>query len=101
MVLAYRKAASSTSFVAVPVSSSLKAQDLCNLIGWKKSDLQTRKDTRESAWQLDGWADTVHKVTFFSCFTTERAEPYSVKTAQLATSMDALILAPLQYSPLK
>jgi len=50
---------------------------------WQYPDLQARKETRESAWQLDGWADTVHK------------------TAQLATTMDALILAPLNYSPLK
>lgn len=26
------------------------------------SDLATRKEMREQAWQLDGWADTVSKV---------------------------------------
>jgi hypothetical protein len=24
-------------------------------------DLQTRKEMRERAWEVDGWADTVHK----------------------------------------
>lgn len=28
-------------------------------------DLQTRKETREKAWQVDGWSDTVHKVIRF------------------------------------
>jgi len=50
---------------------------------WQYPDLQTRKETRDSAWQLDGWADTVHK------------------TAELAKYMDASILVPLSYSPLK
>ncbi len=25
-------------------------------------DLESRKETREKAWQVDGWSDTVHKV---------------------------------------
>jgi hypothetical protein len=24
-------------------------------------DLETRKEMRERAWEVDGWADTVHK----------------------------------------
>lgn len=33
------------------------------------SDLHTRKETREKAWQLDGWSETVSKVfiTFLCC----------------------------------
>jgi len=50
---------------------------------WQYPDLQSRKETREAAWQLDGWADTVHK------------------TAQLAKYMDASILVPLRYSSLR
>jgi len=50
---------------------------------WQYPDLQSRKETREAAWQVDGWSDTVHK------------------TAQLAEHMDAFILTPTDYSPLK
>ncbi|CAG8605473.1 3161_t:CDS:10 [Ambispora leptoticha] len=28
---------------------------------WNYPDLETRKTTREQAWQVDGWADTVYK----------------------------------------
>lgn len=28
-------------------------------------NLETRKETREKAWQVDGWSDTVHKVSNF------------------------------------
>lgn len=27
------------------------------------SDFETRSEIREKAWQVDGWADTVHKVS--------------------------------------
>jgi len=50
---------------------------------WQYPDLQSRKDTREKAWQVDGWSETVHK------------------TAHLAKWMDAKILNPLPFSPLK
>ncbi|KAI0046602.1 NIPSNAP-domain-containing protein [Auriscalpium vulgare] len=50
---------------------------------WQYPDLQTRKAKRDQAWQLDGWADTVHK------------------SSQLAKSMDSLIMVPLPFSPLK
>jgi len=50
---------------------------------WQYDDLMTRKETRQSAWELDGWAETVSK------------------TAQLAKFMDSQILAPLPWSPLK
>ncbi|PPQ79406.1 hypothetical protein CVT25_002676 [Psilocybe cyanescens] len=29
---------------------------------WQYPDLQSRKDIREKAWQIDGWAETVSKV---------------------------------------
>lgn len=32
------------------------------MVSWLLSDLQTRKETREKAWKLDGWAETVSKV---------------------------------------
>jgi len=50
---------------------------------WQYPNLQTRKELREEAWQVDGWAETVSK------------------TAQLTKFMDSLILTPLPFSPLK
>ncbi|KAJ7597405.1 NIPSNAP-domain-containing protein [Mycena floridula] len=50
---------------------------------WQYPNLESRKETREKAWQLDGWAETV------------------TKTSQLAKSMDSFILTPLPFSPLK
>jgi len=50
---------------------------------WQYPNLEVRKETREKAWQIDGWAETVSK------------------TAQLTNSMDSFILAPLSFSPLK
>ncbi|KAI0363628.1 NIPSNAP-domain-containing protein [Pilatotrama ljubarskyi] len=50
---------------------------------WQYPDLQTRKETREQAWQLDGWAETVSK------------------TAEYSMLMDAIVLEPLPFSPLK
>ncbi|KAF9469793.1 NIPSNAP-domain-containing protein [Collybia nuda] len=50
---------------------------------WQYPSLEARKELREQAWQVDGWAETVSK------------------TAQLAKSMDSFILAPLDFSPLK
>lgn len=50
---------------------------------WQYPDLMTRKETRQKAWELDGWAETVSK------------------TSQLAKFMDTYILLPLPWSPLK
>lgn len=50
---------------------------------WQYPDLETRKETREKAWQLGGWADTVST------------------TSQLAKTMDAVILEALPFSRLK
>jgi hypothetical protein len=50
---------------------------------WQYPNLQKRREMREAAWQIDGWAETVSK------------------TSQLANSMDSYILAPLPFSPLK
>ncbi|KAF8753959.1 NIPSNAP protein [Rhizoctonia solani] len=50
---------------------------------WQYPDLETRKLTRERAWKVDGWSDTVHK------------------TSQMARTMDSSILAALPFSPLK
>ena len=50
---------------------------------WQYPNLETRKQTREKAWKVDGWSDTVHK------------------TGQLARTMDAAILTALPFSPLK
>ncbi|KDQ18252.1 hypothetical protein BOTBODRAFT_171909 [Botryobasidium botryosum FD-172 SS1] len=50
---------------------------------WQHPSLEARKETREKAWQVDGWNDTVHK------------------TSGLANHMDASIMVPLPFSPLK
>ncbi|GAB5587923.1 hypothetical protein Unana1_02823 [Umbelopsis nana] len=50
---------------------------------WTYPDLQTRKTTREDAWQVDGWADTV------------------INTVRLINKMQSSILKPLDFSPLK
>jgi len=50
---------------------------------WQYPSLEARKEMRETAWKIDGWAETVSK------------------TAQLATEMDSFIMLPLPYSPLK
>lgn len=50
---------------------------------WQYQDLNTRKLMREKAWSQQGWPETV------------------VKTARLADIMDASILTPLPFSPLK
>ncbi|KAI9485910.1 MAG: hypothetical protein EXX96DRAFT_469964, partial [Benjaminiella poitrasii] len=50
---------------------------------WTYPDLQTRKTTREAAWKVEGWSDTVYK------------------TVRLVDSMHSYILKPLDFSPLK
>ncbi|KAF7311127.1 NIPSNAP domain-containing protein [Mycena chlorophos] len=50
---------------------------------WQYEDLSARKEMREKAWQIDGWAGTVSK------------------TSQLTKFMDSFILRPLPFSPLK
>jgi len=50
---------------------------------WQYPDLHARKETRETAWEIDGWSETV------------------AKTAVLTQSMDTAILSPLRWSPLK
>jgi hypothetical protein len=59
-----------------------------------------RKEMRENAWQLDGWADTVHKAGLFYPRSATFAK-LDAQTAQLARTMDSLILTPLPFSPLK
>ncbi|OZJ06497.1 hypothetical protein BZG36_00619 [Bifiguratus adelaidae] len=50
---------------------------------WCYPDLQARKLTREEAWKEDGWAQTVYK------------------TVRLIDTMQAQILSPLDFSPLR
>jgi hypothetical protein len=50
---------------------------------WQYDSLDSRKELRERAWSAPGWSDTV------------------VKTADMATSMNASILLPLPFSTLK
>ncbi|EIN13886.1 NIPSNAP-domain-containing protein [Punctularia strigosozonata HHB-11173 SS5] len=50
---------------------------------WQYRSLQDRKETREKAWKLGEWAETVSK------------------TSQMAKFMEANVLVPLPYSPLR
>ncbi|KAI1782696.1 NIPSNAP-domain-containing protein [Ganoderma leucocontextum] len=50
---------------------------------WQYPDLHSRKEMREKAWALDGWAQTVSK------------------TAEFSMLMDSIVLEPLPFSPLK
>ncbi|EJD54432.1 NIPSNAP-domain-containing protein [Auricularia subglabra TFB-10046 SS5] len=50
---------------------------------WQFPNFETRKELRDKAWSQDGWSRTV------------------TKTAELAKYMDASVLLPLSYSPLK
>ncbi|KAG0301013.1 hypothetical protein BGZ98_008687 [Dissophora globulifera] len=50
---------------------------------WNYPDLETRKKTREQAWKVDGWAETVYN------------------TVRLIENMEANILLPMDFSSLK
>ncbi|KAF9206175.1 hypothetical protein BGZ49_002880 [Haplosporangium sp. Z 27] len=50
---------------------------------WNYPDLETRKKTREQAWKVDGWAETVYN------------------TVRLIQNMEANILTPMDFSSLK
>ncbi|KAG2202651.1 hypothetical protein INT47_002083 [Mucor saturninus] len=50
---------------------------------WTYPDLQTRKTTREDAWNTEGWPETVYK------------------TVRLVDNMNSFILKPLSFSPLR
>ncbi|KJE95190.1 nipsnap family protein [Capsaspora owczarzaki ATCC 30864] len=50
---------------------------------WLYADLEKRKQTREAAWQVDGWAQTVYN------------------TVPLIQHMDCTIMYPREFSPLK
>jgi len=50
---------------------------------WQHASLEQRKSTREEAWKAAGWADTV------------------TKTVEVVDTMDASIMVPLRFSPLK
>ncbi|KAI9591597.1 hypothetical protein BDF19DRAFT_454610 [Syncephalis fuscata] len=50
---------------------------------WQYPDLESRKRTREQAWSVNGWAETVYN------------------TVRLIDEMNAVILTPLPFSPLK
>ncbi|KAF9935767.1 hypothetical protein BGZ65_003022 [Modicella reniformis] len=50
---------------------------------WNYPDLDARKKTREQAWKVDGWAETVYN------------------TVRLIEQMEANILLPMDFSSLK
>jgi hypothetical protein len=44
---------------------------------WTYPDLQTRKTTRENAWQVDGWSETVYKTGKDFYYYKEERKDYS------------------------
>ena len=70
MVLSSWQAAPGSPYVAVPVSAYLRDRaPIClpelltnNSPPPLDRDLTTRKETRQKAWEVDGWAETVSKV---------------------------------------
>ncbi len=63
VVLTSRPSSPSAPFVAVSVSSKMFTNWYTRLSHLFR-DLHSRKETREKAWQLDDWAETVSKVRF-------------------------------------
>lgn len=63
-------------------------------------NLEARKEQREQAWQIDGWAETVSKVSLPDLALEVNLLSHD-QTAQLAKTMDSFILSPLSFSPLK
>jgi hypothetical protein len=70
---------------------------------WQYKDLESRKQTREKAWQVDTWSQTVSRVRCFSCFSLYALliAFNRVQTVKLCTEMHSNILEPLPFSPLR
>jgi hypothetical protein len=74
---------------------------------WTYPDLQTRKTTREDAWQVDGWAETVTNTGKslimdmpIALFEMQEANLVSI-LVRLINKMQSSILNPLDFSPLR
>jgi hypothetical protein len=63
MVLASWKVTRSSSHVAIPVRTISSHTIEQSAKTHARRNLAKRKETREKAWQRDGWAETVSKVT--------------------------------------
>jgi len=61
------------------------------------SDMETRKATREQAWSVGSWSDTVQEVSRHVC----PGRQSSRQTVKLAQSMKTAILVPCKWSPLR
>lgn len=61
MVLSGGKVAPGTPYVAIRVRRSI-IEERSYLTHWALRNLEQRKEVREQAWQVDGWAETVSKV---------------------------------------
>ena len=67
---------------------------------WQYPSMERRKEVREEAWSKEGWSATVSKVRP-TVHDSPEVLMKGAQTAELATVMDASILLPLSYSPLK
>jgi hypothetical protein len=73
---------------------------------WTYPDLQTRKITREDAWQVDGWAETVTNTGKIHALLNKTllkrlTNAFFSILVRLINKMQSSILKPLDYSPLR
>lgn len=73
---------------------------------WTYPDLQTRKITREDAWQVDGWAETVTNTGKIHGLLNKTPLKWLTNAffcilVRLINKMQSSILKPLDYSPLR
>lgn len=62
-----------------------------------RRDMETRKATREQAWSVGSWSDTVQEVIRYVSLWLQS----SPQTVKLAQSMKTAILVPCKWSPLR
>jgi hypothetical protein len=73
---------------------------------WHYSDLQSRKEMREQAWKEEAWAQTVYHTGNDNARTFVSSKcmlvwAYTGCVVKLIDSMEARILTPMPFSPMK
>lgn len=88
--------------MAIPVRPTCFPSSSLDYLFSSGSTFEKRKELRDEAWSKEGWSRTVSKVRR-PLQDSARAALIAelTQTAELATLMDASVLLPLSYSPLK
>lgn len=72
---------------------------------WQYGSMDERLKKREEAWQVDTWGKTVSKASprlvHHGCWPAHAPNGHRPQTVKLCDSMDANILLPLPFSPLR